>query len=137
MIDRKDRAGLLGAVAAGTAAELSAVALTASAAWLIARAAQQPPLSALALAIVGVRAFALFRGALRYTERLTGHDAALRTLANLRVRVYEALHLERAWRRASGCETRIWCNGWWPTSSRCRICCCAACCPRRSPGWWG
>jgi ATP-binding cassette subfamily C protein/ATP-binding cassette subfamily C protein CydC len=94
MIGRRDRAGLLWAVAAGTAAELSAVALTASAAWLIARAAQQPPMSALALAIVGVRAFALFRGALRYAERLTGHDAALRTLANLRVRAYEALRRE-------------------------------------------
>jgi ATP-binding cassette subfamily C protein/ATP-binding cassette subfamily C protein CydC len=81
------------AVLAGTGAELCAVALTASAAWLIARAAQQPPLSALALAIVGVRGFALFRGTLRYAERLTGHDAALRTLANLRVRVYEALRL--------------------------------------------
>ncbi|MEV5705500.1 thiol reductant ABC exporter subunit CydC [Actinoallomurus sp. NPDC052274] len=82
---------LAGAVAAGTSAELCAVALTATAAWLIARAGQHPALSALALAIVGVRAFALFRGVLRYAERLVGHDAALRVLAGLRVRVYEAL----------------------------------------------
>ncbi|MCO5973430.1 thiol reductant ABC exporter subunit CydC [Actinoallomurus soli] len=82
---------LAGAVAAGTSAEFCAVALTATAAWLIARAGQHPPLSALALAIVGVRAFALFRGVLRYGERLVGHDAALRVLAGLRVRVYEAL----------------------------------------------
>ncbi|MDN3354608.1 thiol reductant ABC exporter subunit CydC [Actinomadura sp. DC4] len=95
MNGRKALPGLAGAVAAGTGAELCAVALTASAAWLIARAAGQPPLSALALAIVGVRAFALFRGALRYTERLTGHDAALRVLADRRVRVYEALRLSR------------------------------------------
>ena len=79
------------AVAAGVGGELCAVGLIASAAWLIARAGQHPPLSVLALAIVGVRGFALFRGVLRYAERLTGHDAALRVLAGLRVRVYEAL----------------------------------------------
>ncbi len=89
------RRRLLWAVAAGTGAELSAVALIASAAWLIARAGQHPPLSALGLAIVGVRAFAMFRGGLRYTERLAGHDAALRTLAGLRVRMYEALRHAR------------------------------------------
>lgn len=86
---------LLLATVAGAAGELCAVALIASAAWLIARAAQQPPLSALALAIVAVRAFALFRGVLRYTERLLGHDAALRVLAALRARVYEALRRPR------------------------------------------
>jgi thiol reductant ABC exporter CydC subunit len=79
------------AVAAGVGGELCAVALIASAAWLIARAGQHPPLSALALAIVGVRGFALFRGTLRYAERLSGHDAALQVLADLRVRVYESL----------------------------------------------
>jgi ATP-binding cassette subfamily C protein/ATP-binding cassette subfamily C protein CydC len=91
VIGRRRLPGLLRAAAAGTGAELCAVGLIASAAWLIARAGQHPPLSALALAIVGVRGFALFRGGLRYVERLTGHDAALRVLADLRVRVYEAL----------------------------------------------
>ncbi|MCO5990181.1 thiol reductant ABC exporter subunit CydC [Actinoallomurus spadix] len=90
-IEGREVLRLTGAVAAGTSAELCAVALTATAAWLVARAGQHPPLSALALAIVGVRAFALFRGVLRYAERLVGHDAALRVLAGLRVRVYEAL----------------------------------------------
>jgi ATP-binding cassette subfamily C protein/ATP-binding cassette subfamily C protein CydC len=91
MIGRRPPAGVLWAVVAGVGAELCAVGLIASAAWLIARAGQHPPLSALALAIVGVRGFALFRGTLRYVERLTGHDAALRVLAGLRVRVYDAL----------------------------------------------
>ncbi|WP_285574511.1 thiol reductant ABC exporter subunit CydC [Actinoallomurus iriomotensis] len=91
VIGRRHMAALAWAVAAGVGGELSAVGLTACAAWLIARAGQQPPLSALALAIVGVRAFALFRGGLRYVERLTGHDAALRVLADLRVRTYDAL----------------------------------------------
>ncbi|GAA4506668.1 hypothetical protein GCM10023191_064080 [Actinoallomurus oryzae] len=91
LIGRRRLAALVWAATAGVGGELSALGLTASAAWLIARAGQQPPLSALALAIVGVRAFALFRGGLRYVERLTGHDAALRVLADLRVRAYEAL----------------------------------------------
>ncbi|SFQ42390.1 ATP-binding cassette, subfamily C/ATP-binding cassette, subfamily C, CydC [Amycolatopsis arida] len=79
-------AGVLGA-----AAELAAVALLATAAWLLARAAEQPPLASLGLAIVGVRAFALSRGGLRYAERLAGHDAALRVVARLRERVFLAL----------------------------------------------
>ncbi|WP_207129041.1 thiol reductant ABC exporter subunit CydC [Actinocatenispora comari] len=79
------------AAAAGAGAELAGTALLATAAWLLARAAQQPGLAALAVAIVAVRAFALLRGTLRYAERLTGHRAALRALARLRERVYAAL----------------------------------------------
>jgi thiol reductant ABC exporter CydC subunit len=40
---------------------------------------------------VGVRFFAVSRGLFRYSERLSGHDTALRLLADLRVRVYECL----------------------------------------------
>lgn len=81
------------ALAAGAAAasELAAVALMATAAWLICRAAQQPPLSALAVAIVAVRALAIGRGVCRYADRLLGHDAVLSALTGLRARVYEAL----------------------------------------------
>jgi thiol reductant ABC exporter CydC subunit len=79
-------ATLLGAGAAGCA-----VALIATSGWLISRSAQRPEESALAVAIVGVQFFALGRGLLRYCERLAGHDAALRVLAGLRVRVYERL----------------------------------------------
>ena len=68
-----------------------AIALIATAAWLISRSAQRPRESALALAIAGVQFFALGRGLLRYCERLAGHDAALRVLANVRVRIYERL----------------------------------------------
>lgn len=59
---------LLGAAAAGAAAELAGLGLIATAAWLITRAAEQPPLTALTVAIVGVRAFAVSRGTLRYGE---------------------------------------------------------------------
>ncbi|MFC9974550.1 thiol reductant ABC exporter subunit CydC [Spirillospora sp. NPDC127200] len=76
---------------AGTAAELCGLGLVAAAAWLIARAAQQPTMAALSLAIVAVRGFALAKGSLRYVERLAGHDVALRALAELRGRVFDAL----------------------------------------------
>ena len=60
-------------------------------AWLISRASQHPSEASLTLAIVGVQFFGLSRGFLRYGERLVGHDAALRSLADLRVRVYQRL----------------------------------------------
>ncbi|MHB1172738.1 MAG: thiol reductant ABC exporter subunit CydC [Lacisediminihabitans sp.] len=68
-----------------------AVALLAASAYLITKAAEQPPLLYLSMIIVGVRAFALGRAAFRYLERLTSHDAALRTLATLRVGIYRRL----------------------------------------------
>ncbi|GAA3137264.1 thiol reductant ABC exporter subunit CydC [Planomonospora alba] len=79
------------AALAGIAAELAGLALIGTAAWLITRAAEQPPLAALTVAIVGVRAFATSKGVLRYAERLTGHDVALRAQATTRERLYQAL----------------------------------------------
>lgn len=79
------------ALLAGVAAAGSAVALTATSAWLISRAAEQPPILFLMVAIVGVRAFGISRGVFRYAERLAGHDAAFRWLAELRVGVYQRL----------------------------------------------
>ncbi|HNJ96865.1 MAG TPA: thiol reductant ABC exporter subunit CydC [Ilumatobacteraceae bacterium] len=70
---------LLGIAAAG-----ASVGLAATSAWLIVRASSQPPVLHLMVAIVVVRALGVGRGVLRYTERLTGHDAALRLLAGLR-----------------------------------------------------
>ena len=75
----------------GAGAACAAVGLLATSAWLIARAAQQPGASALGVAIAGVQFFALSRGLARYGERLTGHDAAFRALAALRVNVYRRL----------------------------------------------
>jgi thiol reductant ABC exporter CydC subunit len=92
-----------GALAAA-AASGCAVALMATSAWLIARAAQHPPVLTLMVAIVSVRAFGIGRGLLRYVERLVSHDAAFAALGDVRVRVYRKL--ERlapaglpAWRR--------------------------------------
>lgn len=81
------------ALATGLAvlAASSGVALTATAGWLIARAAEQPPVLVLMVAIVGVRTFGLARPVLRYAERLLSHDVALRLLAERRASVYDAL----------------------------------------------
>jgi thiol reductant ABC exporter CydC subunit len=79
------------ALLAGVVAAGSAVALTATSAWLISRAAEQPPILFLMVAIVAVRAFGISRGVFRYLERLASHDAAFRWLADLRVGVYERL----------------------------------------------
>ncbi|MCA1193803.1 thiol reductant ABC exporter subunit CydD [Saccharopolyspora sp. 6V] len=70
---------------------LSGLALTATSAWLIARASQQPPILTLSVAVVGVRTFALSRAAVRYVERLVTHDAAFRTAGMLRERLWDAL----------------------------------------------
>jgi len=75
----------------GTGAVLASIGLIGTAAWLISRAAQHPSEAALGIAIVGVQFFGLSRGFFRYGERLVGHDAAFRVLADLRVRVYERL----------------------------------------------
>ena len=82
---------LLLALLAGVAAAGSAVALAATSAWLISRAAQQPPVLFLMVAIVAVRFFGIARGVFRYCERLASHDAAFRWLADLRVAVYARL----------------------------------------------
>ncbi|MFD0525266.1 ABC transporter transmembrane domain-containing protein [Paractinoplanes durhamensis] len=85
------RPGFWIAVLAGAAAAGCAVGLMATSAWLISRAALHPPVLHLMVAIVAVRAFGVGRGALRYVERLTGHDAALRALGSVRVRLFTHL----------------------------------------------
>ena len=82
---------LLLAVLAGAGAAGAGICLMATSAWLISRAALHPPVLHLMVAIVVVRACGIGRGALRYLERLTGHDAALRILGELRVRVFARL----------------------------------------------
>ncbi|GGQ00106.1 thiol reductant ABC exporter CydC subunit [Actinomadura coerulea] len=88
---RPARGRLALAVLFGVLALGSGVGLMATSAWLISRAAQHPPVLMLMVAIVAVRAFGLGRGVFRYVERLVGHDATFRILADLRARVYERL----------------------------------------------
>ena len=75
----------------GAGAIAADIGLIGTAAWLISRAAQHPNESQLAVAIVGVQFFGLSRGFFRYGERLVGHDAAFRLLADLRATVYRRL----------------------------------------------
>ncbi|WP_116212897.1 thiol reductant ABC exporter subunit CydD [Streptomyces olivoreticuli] len=77
---------LLGALALG-----SAVGLMGVSGWLISRASQHPPVLYLMVAVTATRAFGIGRAVFRYAERLVSHDAALRTLAGLRVAVYRRL----------------------------------------------
>lgn len=67
------------------------VALLAVSGFLIARASEHPDEVALAVAVVGVRAFGIARGVFRYAERLVTHDAAFRSLVDLRVKVWNRL----------------------------------------------
>ncbi len=81
------RGRLLAAALIGGLASGCAVALMATSAWLIARAAQQPPVLFLMVAVVAVRTFGIGRGVLRYAERLVSHDAAFRVLGRIRQRL--------------------------------------------------
>jgi thiol reductant ABC exporter CydC subunit len=83
--------GLTLAAFAGTLAAVSSIGLLATSAWLIARAAQRPPVLYLMVAAAGVQAFGLGRAVLRYGERLAGHNAALRILAGIRTAAYARL----------------------------------------------
>ncbi len=75
----------------GTLASAFAVALTATSAWLIVRASEQPAVMYLLVAIVGVRFFGLGRAALRYSERLVTHDAVFDAATFLRLRLWHSL----------------------------------------------
>lgn len=90
------------ATALAACAELAGLLLMATAAWLLLRAAGQPPIAALTVAIVAVRTLALLRGGLRYAERLAGHEVVLRYLGALRGRVYETVTARRSCRFSSG-----------------------------------
>jgi thiol reductant ABC exporter CydC subunit len=86
-----ERARLGLSVTLATGAALAAIGLLATSGYLISRAAQQPPILELMVAIVAVRAFGLTRAILRYSERLASHDLALRQLARLRLHFYRTL----------------------------------------------
>lgn len=79
------------AAAFGALTILASVFLALASSWLIAMAALRPSISELSLAMVGVRGLGVGRAAFRYLERLTGHDATFRLLADLRVRFYQRI----------------------------------------------
>jgi thiol reductant ABC exporter CydC subunit len=79
------------AVLLGTATVVCGMGLMATAGYLISRAAEQPEILSLTVAIVGVRFFGLTRPIARYFERLASHDVAFRVLARVRVLVYQRI----------------------------------------------
>jgi len=85
------RGRLLLAVIAGAAAAACGIALLAVSGFLLARASQHPSILAISAAVVAVRALSAGRGLSRYFERLAGHDAAFRILADVRVSIYRRL----------------------------------------------
>lgn len=74
-----------------TATIASGIGLLGTSADLIARAALQPSIATLQVAIVGVRFFGISRGIFRYLERLTSHSVNFRLLARLRIWLYQTL----------------------------------------------
>ena len=76
---------------AGAASLAAGIALAALSGWLIVRASEQPPILYLLGVIVGVRFFGIGRAVLRYGERLLSHDAILRAMTDLRLRIWQAL----------------------------------------------
>lgn len=82
---------LLLALVAGAGAAGASIGLAATSAWLISKAAEQPPILTLMVAVTAVRAFGIARGVLRYAERLAAHDAAFRVLGEMRGTMYSRL----------------------------------------------
>ena len=78
----------LPAILANLSAALSEILLMASAAWLIASAALQPPLSALSVGITLVRTAGISRAALRYADRFFTHKIIFKTLDELREKIF-------------------------------------------------
>ena len=77
---------LLGACAIG-----AGIGLMSTSGYLISKAALEPPILSLGVAIGLVQFFGVSRAAFRYAERLVSHDAAFRFLRTLRVSFYERL----------------------------------------------
>ncbi|MDN6625002.1 MAG: hypothetical protein L0K84_08235, partial [Acidipropionibacterium jensenii] len=85
------RRGFALSVLLGTLGLGSAIALGATSAWLIARAAQQPPVLYLTVAATSVRMFGVLRALMRYLQRLASHRVALSGMDALRQNLYDLL----------------------------------------------
>ncbi|WP_368986724.1 thiol reductant ABC exporter subunit CydC [Caldifermentibacillus hisashii] len=83
---------MLATVFLGFLTFLTASMLTFTSGFLITRAAEVPyNILMLYVPIVLVRAFGIARPVVRYMERLVGHNTVLKILADMRVRLYDAL----------------------------------------------
>ena len=90
------RSGFALSLLLGVGALGSAIALGGTAAWLIARASQQPPVLYLTVAATSVRLFGVSRALARYLARLASHRVALQGMDALRGNLYDRLCLQPA-----------------------------------------
>ncbi|MBW4041620.1 MAG: thiol reductant ABC exporter subunit CydC [Acidobacteria bacterium] len=82
---------LAGAALLSALASAFAVALLVLSGWLIVRAAEEPSIALVTVAMVGVRFFGIGRAALRYADRLGVHAAAFSAAGALRMRLWRGL----------------------------------------------
>lgn len=75
----------------GAAGLGASIALGATAAWLIARASQMPPVLYLEVAVVSVRLFGISKAVFRYLERLASHQLGVSGMTTLRTNLYKTL----------------------------------------------
>ena len=75
----------------GFATTGSSIGLLMTSAYIIAKAALQPPTGSLQVGIIGIQIFSLGRGVFRYAERLISHNITFRILAKLRLWFYDAI----------------------------------------------
>ena len=85
------RSGFALSLLLGVTAFSAAIALGGTAAWLIARASQQPPVLYLTVAATSVRLFGVSRALARYLSRLASHKVALTGMDSLRNNLYDEL----------------------------------------------
>nr|WP_277604044.1 ATP-binding cassette domain-containing protein [Agrococcus sp. ARC_14] len=88
---RPHLASWVGAIALAAIAVAMGLALTAVSGWLIVRATIEEHIMVLMVAIVGVRAFGIFRSVGRYAERLLTHHAAFKVVDALRLRLWRSI----------------------------------------------
>lgn len=76
----------------GLVTVISSASLMFTSGFLISKAATQPEtILMIYVPIVAVRTFGISRAVSKYVERLTSHDAVLKILSSMRVRVYKAI----------------------------------------------
>ena len=85
----------------GAAGLGATIALGATAAWLIARASQMPPVLYLEVAVVSVRFFGISKAVFRYLERLASHKLGVSGMTTLRTNLYKTLSYSGTARIAS------------------------------------
>ncbi len=89
---RKYNKTILSTILLGTLTILSAAMLTFTSGYLISRTSERPENILLVyIPIVLVRTFGISRAVLRYVERLLGHNAVLKIIADMRVQLYHVL----------------------------------------------